>query len=152
MNTDHTVESWPLLSNQPAIKRPCSRRPPRRSHALARPVVMVLAALCALDWMALPASGTTWVWLWDQTQDSFWSNPNNWYEAGVVGLHHGVPQNGDDLYFDDDTIVVGPDHMVNDLTNLVINSMAFSLLSSQPSKYSDRTVDPRDVSGNLEKG
>jgi autotransporter-associated beta strand protein len=55
---------------------------------------------------------------WRGLFNSAWSNPNNWEPAGV-------PQNGDDLNFEGGSATV-PLVMVNDLTDLTVNTLAFN--------------------------
>ena len=68
-------------------------------------------------------------------QDSLWSNPNNWQPAGI-------PQNGDDLLLNDSSVVSGPDPAMNDLTNLAVNSISFSIgaLSSKDWNLNGNTI------------
>jgi autotransporter-associated beta strand protein len=50
-----------------------------------------LAVLCALSWLATPANATDRYWTGGV--NGYWGEPGNWDPAGI-------PQNGDNLYFD----------------------------------------------------
>ena len=62
-----------------------------------------------------PGGGNVVSRSWTGAVNGNWSNPNNWSPAGV-------PQNGESLYFRDDS----NSSMVNDLTGLVIDGMVFA--------------------------
>jgi autotransporter-associated beta strand protein len=85
-------------------------------RALTRFVFSLLMGLSALGWLTTSASAITRYWTHDNSQ--FWSDPNNWNPSGV-------PQNGDDLYFDDTAIISTPRPMTNNLNNLVVSSLSF---------------------------
>jgi len=80
--------------------------------------VVVIGVILLLS-LVLQAPAATKVWKTDGPSQ-YWSNPNNWDPAGV-------PQDGDTLYFDDTFIVFSPDPVYNDLTNLSILSINFSM-------------------------
>jgi autotransporter-associated beta strand protein len=65
---------------------------------------------------------------WEPTEGSNWGNPNNWFDPDHGG--NFVPQNGDDLHFGDLAVLTGPDDMMNDLTDLAVNSMSFDIIES----------------------
>jgi len=74
--------------------------------------------ILAIGLAPLPAHGASKQWR-GSPFNATWSNPNNWDPPGV-------PQDGDDLTFDDHGLPgLPPVPMVNDLTNLIVGNLAF---------------------------
>jgi len=93
-------------------------------RARSKLAFITLLGLCASGWLAMPVDAK--IWVWDTAgPDSLWSNPNNWFDY-FTGAR-GAPQNGDNLLFIDNGIFSGPGPMMNDLTNLAVNSMNFDV-------------------------
>lgn len=81
--------------------------------------VATLIVLVVLILLAAPALAATKSWKTDGPSQ-YWSNPDNWSPTGV-------PQNGDDLHFNDTFIIFGPDPMVNDMVNLSVGGLSFAM-------------------------
>src|ERR1051325_4251924 len=89
------------------------------ASVLAARIVLKLLVVCTFGAVALPVSGIERFWRTDGPS-AYWSDPNNWD-------HVGVPQNGDDLFFSDRFLISGSDSTVNDLTDLSVESLNFSI-------------------------
>jgi len=81
-----------------------------------RPLVKLILLGLLLAHDAGTAQGATRTW--NGSEDSAWSNPDNWSPTGV-------PQNGEFLVFPDIS-PFGQDSMNNDLPNLTVNNMTFT--------------------------
>jgi hypothetical protein len=62
---------------------------------------------------------------WTGQSDGNWSNPFNWTTDPSNGNSHGVPQNGDVLYFGFNSFGDSSDNMTNDITGLSVSTMYF---------------------------
>jgi autotransporter-associated beta strand protein len=78
---------------------------------------LLLWSLAFLWVTPLWAINRTWI-----PGGTFWSNPDNWKPRGV-------PQNGDDLFMVATSVVLDPDDMINDITNLTVHSLIFHVTS-----------------------
>jgi autotransporter-associated beta strand protein len=108
-------------------------------RALAKVVLLGIDSIAALDWPATPVSAADRGWTGNSS--SLWSDPNNWDPVGV-------PQNGDSLFFLDRVLVFGPDPMVNDIADLVVGSLQFTVNSPETVDWT-LSGNPLTVTGHI---
>lgn len=84
------------------------------------PLVHLAACVTLLGWPIALAQARTWTGNGGGLTAKLWSDPDNWSPAGV-------PQNGEDLYFEETAVIFSPTPMINDLTNLTVRSLWFAI-------------------------
>lgn len=90
-------------------------------RTLAKTLLLGLLLAGAGHWATLPLQGAIRSWTGDGS-GNLWSDPGNWSPEGI-------PQDGEDLVFRYTALVFDPDPMFNDLTNLTVRSLTFSVLA-----------------------